>query len=123
MIECGIETAYYLSSAFVFTGSMALFAIDLRKYILSRSHSHRHQHKRKRYEVGNRPRTPRVASEPNTDGIIGVSGMVDAEVHMGIDGSEVLPDEEDEDICPPSCKVSFPETAIPVRRYLIFFLI
>ena len=102
--EYGPEAAYYTSSAFVLSGSLALFAIDLRKYFLSRSHSHKHKHRRKaRPEGGNRPRTPRVASEPNTDG---TAGAIDGELgQVGTEGIEAQPDDdEEEDVCPPSCK-------------------
>ena len=105
--EYGSEVAYYMSSACVLTGTLALFVIDLRKYAMSRSHSHKHQqHRRKpRPDGSNPPRTPRVASEPNTDRNGGASvGEAD-----GLDpiGAECLEgqSEDDEDICPPSCKV------------------
>ncbi|KAK4016227.1 hypothetical protein OUZ56_031178 [Daphnia magna] len=106
--EYGQEAPYYASSAFVLSGSLALFAIDLRKYVLSKSHSHKHQHRKKaRTPVGgNRPRTPKVASEPNTDGTGGgASGIVGEICRVDIDGIEVQPEEdEDEEPCPPSCK-------------------
>lgn len=106
--EYGQEAPYYASSAFVLSGSLALFVIDLRKYVLSKSHSHKHQHRKKaRTPVGgNRPRTPKVASEPNTDGTGGgASGIVGEICRVDIDGIEVQPEEdEDEEPCPPSCK-------------------
>ncbi|XP_057373897.1 uncharacterized protein LOC130694805 isoform X2 [Daphnia carinata] len=106
--EYGQEAAYYASSAFVLSGSLALFVIDLRKYVLSKSHSHKHQHRKKvRTPVGgNRPRTPKVASEPNTDGTGGgASGIVGDICRVDIDGIEVQPEEdEDDEPCPPSCK-------------------
>ncbi|XP_046638831.1 monocarboxylate transporter 2-like isoform X4 [Daphnia pulicaria] len=104
--EYGQETAYYASSAFVFSGSLALFIIDLRKYVLSHSHSHSHKHQhRKKQKGANRPRTPKVASEPNTDGAGGGSVVVDGEIcRIDVDGIEVQPDEDEEDPCPPSCK-------------------
>lgn len=106
--EYGQETAYYASSAFVLSGSLALFVIDLRKYVLSHSHSHSHKHHhRKKQKGGNRPRTPKVASEPNTDGAGGGS-VIDGEIcRIDVDGVEMQPDEDEEDPCPPSCKVSF----------------
>ncbi len=91
----------------MFSGSLALFIIDLRKYVLSHSHSHSHKHQhRKKQKGANRPRTPKVASEPNTDGAGGGSVVVDGEIcRIDVDGIEVQPDEDEEDPCPPSCKV------------------
>lgn len=101
--EYGPEAAYYASSAFVLSGSLALFVIDLRKYVLSRSHSHKHQHRRKpRGEPGGN-RTPRVASEPNTDGLAGGSIVIEGADRA--DGIEAQTDDEEEEVCPPSCKV------------------
>lgn len=109
--EYGPDAAYYASSAFVLSGSLALFAIDLRKYVLSRyPHSHKHQHRRKpRADGANRPRTPRVASEPNTDGAAGGSGVGEGVERLGVDGVEAQTDDEDdeEEVCPPTCKVCF----------------
>lgn len=88
------------------SGSLALFAIDLRKYVLSRSHSHKHQHQHRRKprtEGGNR--TPRVASEPNTDGLAGGSVVIEGVDRGGADGIEAQTDDEEEEVCPPSCKV------------------
>lgn len=89
----------------MFTGSLALFVIDLRKYITSRTHSHKHQqHRRKpRGEGANAHRTPRVASEPNTADR-GASGEIEGLDPIGAGDIEAQSDNE-EDICPPSCKV------------------
>jgi hypothetical protein len=76
-----------MSSAFVLSGSLMLFAIDCRKYHLSHSHSHKHKHDRQRTADASRPRTPGVASEQNTG--------------EGVDGIELQLEEE----CPPSCRV------------------
>lgn len=47
-----------------------------------------------------------MASEPNTDGAGGGSVVVDGEIcRIDVDGIEVQPDEDEEDPCPPSCKV------------------
>ena len=96
-IEYGSEASYYFSSAFVLTGSVLLFTIDLRKYVLSRWHSHSHRHEHRKRPDASRPRTPGVASEQNTDG--GVPGE-DAQLQ-----SEGVDDVEEDNICPPSCKV------------------
>lgn len=89
-------------------GSLTLFVIDLRKYVFARSHSHKHKHHHRRKKGAGglqRPRTPRVASEPNTDGAAGAS-----RVSAGIVGPQVeqadFEAEEEEDVCPPSCKVT-----------------
>lgn len=110
--EFGQEAAYYTSSAFVLIGSLALFIIDLRKYVLSRSHSHKHKHHHRKKPRTPRPATPGVASEPNTDGggagglpsTGGAGGSI-----AGAEGIQIQPEEEDEeeDVCPPSCKVSY----------------
>lgn len=86
---------------------MALFAIDVRKYVLSRSHSrkHQHQHRRKRRPEGGN-RTPRVASEPNTDGMAGGS-LVAEGVGGPVDGIDGQTDDEEDEVCPPTCKVYF----------------
>ncbi len=54
----------------------------------------------------NLPRTPRIASEPNTDGTVRVSGADGELGQVGAAGIETQPDDDDEeDVCPPSCKV------------------
>ena len=84
-----------MSSAFVLSGSLKLFAIDCRKYHLSHSHSHKHKHDRNRPADASRPRTPGVASEQNTG--------------EGVDGIELQLEEE----CPPSCRVRDVSTQQP----------
>ncbi len=109
--EFGQEAGYYASSAFVLIGSLALSVIDLRKYVLSRSHSHKHRHQHPKKPRATRPATPAVASEPNTDGGPGGEGpasSVSAGIgSIGVDRILIQPEEfdEEEDVCPPSCKV------------------
>lgn len=86
---------------------MTLFVIDLRKYVFSRSHSHKHKHHHHHHHKkggAQRPRTPRVASEPNTDGGAGASGVSAGIANPEAEQVELEPEEE-EDVCPPSCKV------------------
>ena len=95
--EYGSGASYYFSSAFVLSGSLLLFVIDVRKYVLSHWHFHRHEHHRRPPPDGIlRPRTPAVASEHNTD------GSAPGELF------QLEPEEQEEyeeDVCPPSCKV------------------
>ena len=108
--EYGQEAAYYASSAFVLTGSLALFIIDIRKYVLAHFYKHKHKHghhhhRKTKTEGANGQRTPKVASEPNTDG--GGSAIGGAS-EGAVDGIQIQPEEEDEEEeCPPSCKVRF----------------
>ena len=74
-----------MSGALVLAGSVALFAIDVRKYHMA-GHSHTHRKERSSADAG-RPRTPGVASEQNTAD--------------GADAIELQLDDE----CPPSCRV------------------
>ena len=90
---------------------MALFIIDIRKYVLAHFYKHKHHrhhhHRKPKTEVGvNGQRTPKVASEPNTDGGGSAIGGASEGVIDGIQiQQEEEVDEDEEEECPPSCKV------------------
>ncbi len=68
-------------------------------------HHHHHHHRKPKTEGVNGQRTPKVASEPNTDGGGSAIGGASEGVIDGIQIQQEEVDEDEEEECPPSCKV------------------